>query len=186
VRSDGLVTSEYDKLHLLWFGEEVPLAGEWPWLRRTFVRGLGMVPGDHPEVVDVGRVKAGVLICFEDILPDAGREAASVHPNLLVNVSNDAWFVGSSESELHLRMSTLRAVEARRDLVRAVNVGAASFVDAAGRVRAENDDETAGSLVVSAALLDDPPTLYAAWGDWPMIALCAALALALRRAKTNG
>ena len=177
-RSDGVFTSEYDKLHLLWFGEEVPFAGSWPWLRRTFVRGIGMVPGDHPVVIDLGLVKAGVLVCFEDILPDAGREAASVHPNLLVNVSNDAWFTGSSESELHMRMSVLRAVETRRDLVRAVNLGTASFVDAAGRVRAEANETTPGSLVVNAALLDDPPTLYAAWGDWPMASLCGVLALA--------
>jgi apolipoprotein N-acyltransferase len=182
-RSDHVFTSEYDKLHLLWFGEEVPFAGSWPWLRRTFVRGIGMVPGDRPAAIDLGRVRAGVLVCFEDILPDAGREAASVHPNLLVDVSNDAWFVGSAESELHLRMAVLRAVETRRDFVRAVNLGAASFIDAAGRIRAEASERTPGALVVNAALLDDPLTLYAGWGDWPMIGLCAAIAaLFFRRA----
>jgi apolipoprotein N-acyltransferase len=176
-RADHVFASEYDKLHLLWFGEEVPFAGSWPWLRRTFVRGIGLVPGDRPAAIDLGRVKAGVLVCFEDILPDAGREAASVGPNLLVNVSNDAWFAGSSESDLHMRMSVLRAVETRRDLVRAVNLGTASFIDAAGVVRAEAHETIPGSLVVNAALLDDPPTLYARWGDGPMIALCLAVAL---------
>jgi apolipoprotein N-acyltransferase len=185
-RSDGVVTSEYDKLHLLWFGEQVPLAAAWPWMRRTFARGVGLVPGDRQAVLDVGRVRAGALVCFEDILPDAGREAASVGPNLLVNLSNDAWFVGSAESELHMRMSALRAVEARRDLVRAVNVGSASFIDAAGRVRAESRADAAGALVVTAALLEGPPSIYATWGDWPMIGLCAAVALvAFVRTKRN-
>jgi len=184
-RADGVITSEYDKLHLLWFGEQVPFAGAWPWMRRTFARGIGLVPGDRPAVVDVGRVKAGALVCFEDILPDAGREAASVHPNLLVNVSNDAWFAGSSESELHMRMSVLRAVEARRDLVRAVNMGATSFIDAAGRVRTEAGFDPTGALVVNAALLDGEPSFYATWGDWPLVTLCATVALAALLARTK-
>jgi apolipoprotein N-acyltransferase len=178
VRSDGSITSEYDKVHLLWFGEEVPLASELPWIRRTFARGLGMLPGEEPVILDAGRVKAGVLICFEDLLPAAGREAALLSPNLLVNLSNDAWFAGSAESEIHLRFSVLRAVEARRDLVRAVNLGPTSWVDAAGRVRARYDAPLPGSLVIDAALLDDGPTFYARFGDWPWLLASAAMAFA--------
>ena len=127
VSPDGHLSPSYDKIHLLWFGEEVPLAGVFPWIRRTFARGLGMVPGDAQRVFDISRVHAAALVCFEDTLPEAGREAAHVDPNLLVDVSNDAWFTGSSESELHLRLSVLRAIETRRDLVRAVNGGETSL-----------------------------------------------------------
>ncbi len=169
VRPDGGFASEYDKLHLLWFGEEVPFATEIPWLRRTFARGLGMLPGDHPVVATFGRVRAGTLICFEDILPEAGREAASVAPNLLVNMTNDAWFSGSAEAEMHLWLAAMRAIETRRDMVRAVNFGPASHIDATGRIREAYDAAVPGSLVVKAALLDGPPTTYARFGDWPWI-----------------
>jgi apolipoprotein N-acyltransferase len=183
VRPDGVVASEYDKLHLLWFGEEVPFATELPWLRRTFARGLGLVPGDRPTALDLGRVKAGVLICFEDVLPDAGREAASVRPNLLVDVSNDAWFAGSHEAELHLRAAAMRAIEARRDLVRAVNVGPMSFVDAAGRVKNDYEVGIPSSLVVKVALLSDAPTIYARFGDAPWIFALATMAAIFIRQK---
>jgi apolipoprotein N-acyltransferase len=176
VGPDGTVSSEYDKLHLVWFGEEVPFATELPWLRRTFARGLGMLPGKGPVRVDAGPVKAGVLICFEDVLPEAGRDAAGVSPNLLVNLSNDAWFSGSAEPELHLRVSVVRAVEARRDLVRAVNLGPTSWVDATGRVRKRYDGEIPVALVVEPALREGSPTPFTRFGDAPFAASGALIA----------
>ena len=93
-----------------------------------------------------GPIRAAVLNCYEDTLPAAGREAMERSPNLLVNVTNDAWFAGSAEGELHLRLAVLRAIETRRDLVRAVNQGPTTFVDAAGRVRARYDLPMPGTL----------------------------------------
>jgi apolipoprotein N-acyltransferase len=185
VRADGVIASEYDKLHLVWFGEAVPFAGELPWIRRTFARGLGMVPGRGPVRADLGRVKAGTLICFEDVLPEAGREAASLSPNLLVNLTNDAWFAGSDEPVLHLRLAAMRAIEARRDLVRAVNLGPTSLVDASGRIRDVYDLAVPGSLVVTAALLEGGPTVYVRFGDWPWIALGAAVAILFARTAST-
>jgi len=97
-------------------------------------------------------------------------------PNLLVNVTNDAWFAGSSESELHLRVATLRAVEARRDMVRAVNFGPTSWVDAAGRVRERAAPDVPGVLSAEVALLDSRPTLYTDYGDAPLALLLLVLA----------
>ncbi|HEY2514067.1 MAG TPA: apolipoprotein N-acyltransferase [Polyangiaceae bacterium] len=190
VLPERVLGAEYDKLHLLWFGESVPLASELPWLRRAFARGVGMVPGTGQVPLVVGDIRAAALICFEDTLPEAGREAAQVSPNLLVNLSNDAWFDGSAEPELHLRVSVLRAVEARRDLVRAVNFGPASWVDAAGRVRARYDPQVPGTLLARPALLDGPPTPYARFGDLPVFALqgliAVAYALLRKRSAQNG
>jgi apolipoprotein N-acyltransferase len=186
VQTSGTLAAEYDKLHLLWFGEEVPLAAEIPWIRRTFARGMGLLPGDRQVLLDFGRVKAAALICFEDVLPAAAREAGAVGPNLLVNVSNDAWFAGSIEPELHLRAATMRAIETRRDFVRAVNVGPTSFVDAAGRTRADHESTFPSALVVTAALLGGPPTFYVRFGDGPTAAGLAALALALALSSANG
>lgn len=166
-RSDGSMSEPYDKMHLLWFGETIPIIGRVPWVRRVFSRGAGMVPGEDSIVQSTGAIRASVLNCFEDTLPAAGRSAMAALPNLLVNVTNDAWFAGSAESELHLRLSALRAVESRRDLVRAVNLGPTSWVDAAGVVRARYDRVSAGILIATPALLEWTPTLFDRFGDAP-------------------
>jgi len=176
VATRGALSDSYDKRHLLWFGETVPLADRLPWMRQVFARGLGLAAGERSVSLPAGRVRAAVLICYEDMLPEAGREAMETSPNLLVNVTNDAWFAGSSESELHLRVATLRAVEARRDLVRAVNFGPTSWVDAAGRVRQRASPDVPGVLSVEPALLDTPPTLYTRLGDAPLALLLLVLA----------
>jgi len=174
--ADGALSEPYDKRHLLWFGETVPLADRIPWLRRVFARGLGLVPGDREVLLVAGPVRAAALVCYEDSLPEAGREAMTVSPNLLVNVTNDAWFSGTAEPELHLRAAVLRAVEVRRDLVRAVNEGPTSWVDAAGRVRGRAATMSASTLTAVPALLDGPLTFYARFGDAPWAVLALVLA----------
>jgi apolipoprotein N-acyltransferase len=176
--ADGSISAPYDKMHLLWFGESVPLADEIPWLRRTFARGVGLSAGREQVALHAGPVRASVLNCFEDTIPIAGREAMTVQPNLLVNLTNDAWFAGSEESELHLRMAAMRSVESRRDMVRAVNYGPTSWVDASGRVRARVPGAFAGVLMVEPALLDTPLTLFSRFGDWPTAMLLAIASLA--------
>jgi apolipoprotein N-acyltransferase len=172
--SDGMIAEPYDKMHLLWFGEFVPFSNSFPWLRKAFGRGMGFRAGERSRTLEVGAVRSAVLICLEDILPEAGREAVHGKPNLLVNVTNDSWFEGSAESELHLRLATLRSIETRRDLVRAVNGGPTAWVDATGRVVARLPAEAAGVLMARPALMSSPPTPYAAWGDSPLMLLAGA------------
>jgi apolipoprotein N-acyltransferase len=185
--SDGALSAPYDKRHLLAFGEAVPLADWFPWLRKIFAKGTGLSPGTEGVLFKTGAIRAAVLNCYEDTLPVAGREAMETGkddgpPNLLVNITNDAWFSGSAEGELHLRLAVLRAIETRRDLVRAVNQGPTSFVDATGRVRARYDLPMPGTLPTSPALLELPPTLYTRFGDWPC-ALLAAASILVREIK---
>ncbi len=175
VAADGTLSAPYDKIHLLWFGETVPLADLSPWLRRTFARGTGLVPGEKQVLLSSGRIHASVLNCFEDTLPGAGREAMEPGPNLLVNITNDAWFAGSEESELHARMATMRAVEERRDIVRAVNFGPTTWVDAAGRVRGKYASEIPGTLLTEPALLESPPTFFGRFGEVPWVLVAGAL-----------
>ncbi|HEX3342917.1 MAG TPA: apolipoprotein N-acyltransferase, partial [Polyangiaceae bacterium] len=174
-----------DKRHLLWFGETVPLADRIPWLRRVFARGLGLVVGDRAVPLVAGPIRASALVCYEDMLPEAGREAMAVAPNLLVNVTNDAWFSGTSEPELHLRASVLRAVELRRDLVRAVNDGPASWVDGAGQVRMRASAIMASTVSAVPSLLDAPLTFYARFGDapWALAGLVLANVAVWRTAR---
>ena len=171
VFADGSTSAPYDKRHLLAFGEHVPFAEEIPWLKQTFARGTGLVPGTASEPLVAGKIRAGILICYEDNLPEAGREAMTGAPNVLVNMTNDAWFAGSAEGELHLRLSVLRAIETRRDLARAVNLGPTSLVDATGAVRFRYDAAFPKAVDVEVALLETPPTAYVRFGDTPSIAL---------------
>jgi apolipoprotein N-acyltransferase len=199
--ADGELSEPYDKVHLLWFGETVPIIDQIPWIRQRFSRGTGLRPGKGNVVQEIspqyemlgeplgshhGPVRASVLNCFEDMLPGAGREAMDGSPNLLVNITNDAWFTGSYESEFHLRFSILRTVEERRDLVRAVNLGPTTWVDATGRVRARYDDPLPGSIVVEPALLDGPRSAFGRWGDAPTaIAIAIGLGVAGALARTK-
>ncbi|MBX3225001.1 MAG: apolipoprotein N-acyltransferase [Labilithrix sp.] len=178
VAPNGDIGPSYDKRHLLWFGETVPLADTFPVLRRVFARGTGIAPGTESVAFRAGPIVATVLNCYEDTLPQAGREAMAERPNLLVNVTNDAWFAGSAEGELHLRLAILRSIEARRDLVRAVNRGPTTWVDAAGRVVSRRDP-TPGlgpspPLLADVALLDGPLTLYTRVGDGLLASLVVA------------
>jgi apolipoprotein N-acyltransferase len=174
VTPDGRMQPSYDKMELLWFGETVPLSEQIPWLKRTFQRSGGLIPGAELRGLRLDRdsgepLRMGVLNCYEDTLPGLGRRVMqTVEPNLLVNVTNDAWFVGTAEPEMHARLGAMRAIELRRDLVRAVNMGVAGWIDAAGRVRVRSAATEPGWLLVTPTLRSGAPTLYARFGDWPM------------------
>jgi apolipoprotein N-acyltransferase len=186
VMPDGSLSKPYDKLQLLWFGEMVPLGNELPWLRRLFARGGGLLPGQGPQALDASWSDGGkpvahmaVLNCYEDTLTDvARRQVRALAPNLLVNITNDAWFYGTAEPELHARLAALRAVEFRLDLVRAVNLGVTSWVDATGTVRARYDQQAPAAIVVTPTLRSSSLTVYARLGDGPAYVLLVALTVA--------
>ena len=163
VQPDGTFAAVYDKRHLLWFGETIPLSDVFPILTKWFSRGTGIRAGQAQVLLETGEIRAGILNCYEDTLPQAGRDSAH-GANLLVNVTNDAWFEGTIEGDLHLMLATMRSVETRRDLARAVNRGPTSLVDATGAVRARYAEPLPSPLLVTVALLEGT-TLYAKWGD---------------------
>ena len=176
-----MLSEPYDKMHRMWFGEMVPLEDSIPWLRKAFARGVGLRAGERQVAFDVPPVRLAVLNCLEDILPDAGREAMQVTPNLLVNLTNDAWFAGTAESSYHLLLSRLRSIELRRDLVRAVNYGPTTWIDATGRIVAEIPGDAPGMLATHPALLERPFTPYARWGEWPLTVLLGVMAFLAHR-----
>lgn len=189
---DGKMQPSYDKMELLWFGETVPLGAHLPWLRRLFQRSGGLIPGRELRNLTLARqgkeeVNMGMFNCYEDTLPSYGREVMRSHmPNLLVNVTNDAWFVGTEEPELHLRLSVLRSIELRRDLVRAVNLGVPAWIDAAGVIRGRADDEGPGFLLAQPTLRDAPATPYTRYGDWPAaVLLMLGMGFSWQRAKRS-
>ena len=128
---DGSLGRPVAKRVLVPFGEYVPLVRLVPFVGRWFRRAEGLTPGERPEVLMVAGRSLGVLNCFEDTIPWAGADVASA--DLLVNTTNDAWFDGAA-GEQHLYTARWRAIETRRDMVRAVNTGLSSHIDASGRV----------------------------------------------------
>jgi apolipoprotein N-acyltransferase len=193
VTPEGTLQEPYDKLQLLWFGETVPGAQYFPWLRRVFQKSGSLLPGDAPRALILERTGApalrlGVLNCYEDTLPSVGRWVTKeLRPSLLVNVTNDAWFVGSAEPELHARLAVMRAIEQRRDLVRSVNLGVVSWIDAAGRVRLRHEGTEPAFVIATPKIRDDAITLYASLGDLPFgVLLVLSLAFSARRARREG
>ena len=186
VSPDGMIQLPQAKMELLWFGETVPFAEHLPFLRKMFSRAGGLIPGKDVSILTSGPARIGVLNCYEDTLPAIGRKVAKVEPNLLVNVTNDAWFGPTAEPELHLRLSALRAVETRLDLVRAVNLGVPAWIDASGAVRARGSAETEGVMFVEPAIATRGPTVYVRFGDTPLwIAFGLAMVEAWRRRRLS-
>jgi apolipoprotein N-acyltransferase len=180
--ADGALSEPYDKMHLMWFGEAVPFEDEIPWLRKAFARGIGLRAGERQVALKAATARVAVLNCLEDILPAAGREAMEIRPNLLVNLTNDAWFAGTAESSYHLLLSRLRAIETRRDLLRAVNYGPTAWIDANGRIVSQISGDAPGVLRAEPALLEAPITPYVRWGEWPTI-VALGIGLAVSQAR---
>lgn len=164
----------FHKLHLVPFGEYVPLIKTFPWLialtpyHGTHVPSLSF--GAAPAWLTLGKYRLAPAICFEDTVPHVVRRFFSEtkdgrHPDVLVNLSNDGWFHGSSEHEMHLAASIFRAVENRVPLARAANTGVSAIVDGNGRVLQSLATLEVGVLAGEVPL-DDRTGLYSAWGDW--------------------
>ncbi len=126
--------SRYLKQHLVPFGEYIPFADILP-LPGPLVESVGnFSTGTKAFPLTDGAARLGVLICFESIFPELARKETVNKANILVNITNDAWFGRSPASIQHMSMAVLRAVENRRSLARAANTGISCFIDPAGRI----------------------------------------------------
>lgn len=172
---DGALGPRADKSRLLAFGEYVPLYTRLPLLQRRY-RSPGFRAG-NPALVRAAESSIGVLICYEDLFPDAARRQVALGAELLVNLTNDAWFGPSREPRLHDVAARLRAVETRRDLVRAVNTGVSSFTTASGEVLVRTPIFRPASFVAVTRKLS-LSTFYLRAGEW-VAPLCALVLLAL-------
>jgi apolipoprotein N-acyltransferase len=139
VTPTGELTNSYFKSHLVPFGEYVPLRQLLPFLA-PLVEAVGdFTAGTVTEPLSSGTIKAGVLICFESIFPDIARKWVNAGANVLVNLTNDAWYGRSSAPSQSMAMTVFRAVETRRSLVRAANTGISGLIDPLGRIRYSSD-----------------------------------------------
>lgn len=137
----GRIAGKFDKMHRVPFGEFVPFKDTidcLSWLT-PYEGDFGIQKGDKFTRFELGKHRFGVLVCYEDTDPLLARRYVEKSDDgepvdFLVNISNDGWFDGSSEHEEHLAVSRFRAIECRRAMVRAVNMGVSAVIDSNGRV----------------------------------------------------
>ncbi|HYL68438.1 MAG TPA: apolipoprotein N-acyltransferase [Candidatus Limnocylindria bacterium] len=155
----------YDKIHLVPFGEYVPLRQWIKFAGRLTADIADFTPGTEYRIGQLPGGGFGVFICYEAIFPDEIRRFARGGAELLINVSNDGWFGRSAAPEQHLMMSRFRAVESRRWMLRDTNNGFTVVVDPYGRIIASLPTDIRGELDAPYDFRSDL-TLYARFGDW--------------------
>jgi apolipoprotein N-acyltransferase len=127
----------YHKMHLVPYGEYVPLMDWIPFLK-NLTKSVGeFQPGTTYDLFTIGKYKFGSLICFEDVFIDNARMFAKLGADVLVNYTNDAWYGNSSAPYQHLVFSQFRALENRLPLVRATNTGMTAVIAANGEIIAD-------------------------------------------------
>jgi apolipoprotein N-acyltransferase len=180
---DGSVGSVYDKLHLVPFGEYLPLQDlmeKLGFVQLTKVQG-GFIPGLRRKTMEVPNAPRVLpLICYEAVFP-GDVTSRDDRPGWIVNLTNDGWFGISTGPYQHLQQTRLRAIEEGLPLVRAANTGISAVIDPLGRIVARLDLGVEGVLdsTLPSAI---PPTIYARAGDIPVAMLVAgAVILVIRR-----
>jgi apolipoprotein N-acyltransferase len=132
---DGSVLGTYDKIHLVPFGEYVPLHRLLFFVDRLAQGAIAdFSPGTRLEPLPAPGGSAATSICYEAIFPELVRRIAARDAVYLVNITNDAWFGKTAAPRQHLAMAVVRAAENRRYLVRAANTGISAIVDPYGRI----------------------------------------------------
>lgn len=186
ISPEGRQAAVYRKVHLVPFGEYVPLRS-----LLFFAQPLVDSVGDFAAGVEVTQLDLGgrgitTAICYESMFPYLARDAVLGGSRLLTAITNDAWYGWSSAPYQHYEQGTLRAIEFGRYFVRSANTGISAIVDPYGRVLARSDLFEVASLNGEVRLLEGR-TLYATIGDspaWACIVVTLA-ALLLTRKKAN-
>ena len=164
IRSDGTTAGVYRKMHLVPFGEYVPLQ-QLLFFAAPLTEQVGTFsPGTRPELLPVDGHRASVAICYEVIYPGLVRSFVTEGSELLTTITNDAWFGTTSAPYQHFEQAAMRAIETGRYLVRAANTGISGIVDPYGRVLSKTEIFQPAVLVGEARFLRTS-TFYVRHGD---------------------
>lgn len=175
-----------DKIHLVPFGEYVPLGRFFPFISKLVV-GIGdFSPGERAVPLTAGQTQIGTLICAEAVFPELGRAYVNNGARILANITNDAWFGRSSAPYQHLSIAAFRAVETRTPMVRAANTGVSAIIDQNGHISTMTGLFTEG-FRVGEVRPGSGDSIYLTIGDagaWLCVALTAGIAaLAWKRRR---
>ena len=187
VTPDGATAAVYRKMHLVPFGEYVPLKKLLFFVGPIVEAVSDFSPGTEPVLLPVGRHRASTAICYEVIYPDLIRRFVSDGSELLTTITNDAWYGRSSAAFQHWDQAAMRAIEEGRFLARAANTGISGFVDPYGRVLTRTPLFESAVRVEELRFLTDR-TIYNRIGDlvaWLSLLVTAAALIATRRPKRS-
>jgi len=187
VDANDRVVGRYDKTFLVPFGEYIPFGSIFPELYDLSPNTGRFETGTSLESMHLGAMRLSVFVCYEDLLPEFTRKLVRVgRPNVLVNLTNDAWYGDTHEPWIHLALAKFRAVEHHRALIRSTNSGVSAFVDPVGRVVSHTGVFTREDLVEDVPLLDRG-TVFEVIGERPLGALaCVMLAWMVVRRRRPG
>ena len=188
IAPDGKIHGDYAKMHLVPFGEYVPLAHLLPDFIPNFIqfepfahgKTVNLLPVfDVKNKTNTRKIEIGASICFESVFPDEFRRSVKMGARVVGIFTNDAWFKGTAFPELHLSMAPFRAIENRIAVFRCANGGFTCVVDKFGRITTPliTPDTAQEILIASVPLLsstEHEQTLYTRYGDWFPI-LCALI-----------
>lgn len=177
VSPEGYVVGDYDKVHLVPFGEYVPLKKLLFFVNKLVVGAGDFMPGKGTVPLLMNGKKIGILICYEGIFPEISAEYRGKGAMLLVNITNDAWYGKTSAPYQHLTMSAFRAIENRIYLARAANTGVSAIVDPTGRIISRSG--LFERFVLNGRIkLSSCSTFYETYGD-VFVYMCIAAILVL-------
>ena len=167
----GRVQDTYAKMKPVLFGEYVPFAETFPWLYRLSPLPVGLTAGRQPLVTSVAGRRLTCTICYETALPATIRSLVRYcrqidgGPDIIANLTNDGWFWGSSELDMHLTAAIFRSVEVRTPIVIAANTGFSASIDGCGRLLACGPRRKTATLRVE-VVPDGRWTLWLLWGSF--------------------
>jgi apolipoprotein N-acyltransferase len=173
----------YDKIHLVPFGEYIPLRELLFFIESTIGEGIGnFKSGKVIYNFSLPQGKLGVLICFEIIFPDLCRRFVKNGADFLVTITNDAWFGRTSAPSQHFSIATFRAVENRVFIARAANTGISGLIDPKGKILKQGEIFTE-EAINGTIRLNKSKTFYTLYGDvfaW----ICTAFSIILLSGST--
>ena len=181
MNEQGQIVDRYFKMHPVMFGEYLPLGNWIPWLYTLSPMGAGLTPGEAPAIFEVQGVRFAPNICFENFMPHLIRrqiktlKAEGRDPDVMVTITNDGWFWGSSLLDIHLASGIFRAIEMRRPLLIAANTGFSAHVDPQGRV-IEKGPRRAEEIVIANVAPSSLTSGYEWMGD-VFAGICALLVI---------
>ena len=183
VKPDGQTGAVYRKMHLVPFGEYVPLQSLLYFVGPIVEAVSAFTPGTDPVLLPVGDHLASTAICYEVIFPSLMRRFVQDGSELLTTITNDAWYGRSSAAYQHWEQAAMRSIEQGRYLARAANTGISGFVDPYGRVLQKTDLFHPAVLVADLRFIK-ARTIYSRTGDlvaWLSLAITVASIVAARR-----
>ena len=166
----GRIADAYHKLHPVMFGEYAPGGQLFPWIYELMPFPAGLTAGDEAKSFEIAGLRMCPSICYENTVPHLMRRQVvelrerGIEPDVLVTLSNDGWFYGSAELDMHLHCGQFRAIELRKPALVAANTGFSAHIADDGRLLAVGPRRDT-DVVIAEVRPGWRESVYARWGD---------------------